>query len=154
MANENYFKGAPKIKEVVLRPLTNDATRTAALLSGEVDIIDDVPVLDTARIKADQKVEVVSRPGLRKTNLQMNQNREISPHAKAPTSVARTMALVMLALVPATRFGLYQFGWPAIFWINLPLGADGTEFGGADTGIPGVYLSSGPSASVQLVWYW
>jgi hypothetical protein len=41
--------------------------------------------------------------------------------------------------------------WSAI---NLPLGADGTEFGGADTGIPGVYLSSGPSASVQLVWYW
>jgi hypothetical protein len=41
--------------------------------------------------------------------------------------------------------------WSAI---NLPLGADGTEFGGAATGIPGVYLSSGPSASVQLLWYW
>ena len=32
--------------------------------------------------------------------------------------------------------------------------ANGTEFGGAATEIPGVYLSSGPSASVQLVWYW
>jgi hypothetical protein len=41
--------------------------------------------------------------------------------------------------------------WSAI---NLPVGADGTEFGGADTGIPGVYLSAGPSVSVQLVWYW
>jgi hypothetical protein len=41
--------------------------------------------------------------------------------------------------------------WSAI---NVPVGADGTEFGGADTGIPGVYLSSGPSASIQLVWYW
>jgi hypothetical protein len=41
--------------------------------------------------------------------------------------------------------------WSAI---NLPVGADGTEFGGLDTDIPGVYLSSGPSASVQLVWYW
>jgi hypothetical protein len=41
--------------------------------------------------------------------------------------------------------------WSAI---NLPIGADGTEFGGAATEIPGVYLSSGPSASIQLVWYW
>jgi hypothetical protein len=37
---------------------------------------------------------------------------------------------------------------------NLPLGADGTEFGGASSGIPGLYLSTGPSASVQLMWYW
>ena len=41
--------------------------------------------------------------------------------------------------------------WSAI---NLPVGSDGTEFGGAATAVPGVYLSSGPSASVQLVWYW
>jgi len=41
--------------------------------------------------------------------------------------------------------------WSAI---NVPIGADGTEFGGADTGVPGLYLSSGPSVSVQLVWYW
>jgi hypothetical protein len=41
--------------------------------------------------------------------------------------------------------------WSAI---NLPVGADGTEYGGAATGVPGVYLSTGPSASVQLVWYW
>jgi hypothetical protein len=41
--------------------------------------------------------------------------------------------------------------WSAI---NVPLGANGTEFGGAATAVPGIYLSSGPSASVQLVWYW
>jgi len=41
--------------------------------------------------------------------------------------------------------------WSAI---SVPIGADGTEFGGAATEIPGVYLSTGPSASVQLVWYW
>jgi hypothetical protein len=41
--------------------------------------------------------------------------------------------------------------WSAV---NLPLGSDGTEFGGAATEVPGVYLSAGPSASIQLVWYW
>ncbi len=37
------------------------------------------------------------------------------PYAHANTSVQRTMGLVLLALTPATLFGLYQFGWTAIF---------------------------------------
>jgi electron transport complex protein RnfD len=37
------------------------------------------------------------------------------PYAHANTSVTRTMGLVMVSLLPATLFGLYQFGWPAIF---------------------------------------
>jgi hypothetical protein len=37
---------------------------------------------------------------------------------------------------------------------NLPVGANGTEFGGGATEVPGVYLSSGPGISAQLVWYW
>jgi len=81
-ANADYFRGAPVIKEVVARPLTNDATRTAALLSGEVDIIDDVPVRDVNRIERQEGVEVVHRPGLRLIYLQMDQGREISPKAK------------------------------------------------------------------------
>jgi len=41
--------------------------------------------------------------------------------------------------------------WSAV---NLPVGADGTEFGGAASEIPELYLSAGPTVSVQLVWYW
>jgi hypothetical protein len=41
--------------------------------------------------------------------------------------------------------------WSAV---NLPVGSDGTEFGGPSTGLPDLYLSAGPSASIQLVWYW
>lgn len=37
-----------------------------------------------------------------------------SPHAHAGNSISRTMGLVLLALAPATLFGLYTFGWPAI----------------------------------------
>jgi electron transport complex protein RnfD len=36
------------------------------------------------------------------------------PYAHAPVSIRRSMGLVMLALTPATLFGLYQFGWPAV----------------------------------------
>ncbi len=38
-----------------------------------------------------------------------------SPHAHAGNSVARIMATVMLALVPATLFGFWLYGWPAVY---------------------------------------
>ena len=37
--------------------------------------------------------------------------------------------------------------------LNLPLGSDGSEFGGIDTGIDGVFLSSGPGLFAQIAWY-
>lgn len=41
-----------------------------------------------------------------------------APYAHEPVSITRTMGLVMLALVPATAMGIYQFGWPALFlWL-------------------------------------
>jgi len=43
------------------------------------------------------------------------------PFEHQHTSVSKTMALVMLALLPATLFGFYQFGWPAIFLFALTL---------------------------------
>jgi hypothetical protein len=64
-------------------------------------------------------------------------------------NVADPSALVQVVFQNDLRENLLL--WSAI---NVPIGADGTEFGGAASGIPGIYLSSGPSASVQLVWYW
>jgi len=50
------------------------------------------------------------------------------PYAHAGSSVSRTMGLVMLALVPATLFGLVQFGWPAIFlFVTTLVAAIGSE---------------------------
>lgn len=45
------------------------------------------------------------------------------PYAHAAVSVPRTMGLVMLALTPATLFGLYQFGWPAIALFTVTVAA-------------------------------
>lgn len=38
-----------------------------------------------------------------------------APHAHAPVSVGRVMATVMAALVPATGYGFWLYGWPALF---------------------------------------
>lgn len=37
------------------------------------------------------------------------------PFTHEPVSVSKTMLLVMLALLPATAFGIYEFGWPALY---------------------------------------
>ncbi|MFH0934188.1 MAG: RnfABCDGE type electron transport complex subunit D [Pseudomonadota bacterium] len=37
-----------------------------------------------------------------------------SPHAHAPASIGKVMATVLLALVPATLFGFWLYGWPAV----------------------------------------
>jgi hypothetical protein len=37
--------------------------------------------------------------------------------------------------------------------LNLPVGPNGTEFGGIETDVPGVYLSQGPGLFLQLNWY-
>ena len=37
-----------------------------------------------------------------------------SPHAHAPISIGKVMGTVLLALVPATLFGFWLYGWPAV----------------------------------------
>ena len=80
--NENYWRKKPFFKKVIFRPLTNDSTRVAAILSGEVDIITKVPVRDVNRIKNNKKFNFFMKPGLRLIYLQMDQGREKTPYVK------------------------------------------------------------------------
>lgn len=84
-ANKDYWMGKPKFDDVIFRVLSNNATRTAAILSGEVDIINRVPVVDVNRIKNNSKLNFFIKPGLRLIYLQMDQFREKSPYVKSPT---------------------------------------------------------------------
>src|SRR5216684_8102869 len=42
-ANDQYWRGAPKIKTAVFRPIPDDAVRVAALQNGEVDVAVNIP---------------------------------------------------------------------------------------------------------------
>ena len=79
-ANSDYFRGKPKIDRVVMRPLSNDSARVAAILSSGVHIINRVPVRDVERIKRQKGVRFHMRPGLRLIYLQFDQAREKSPY--------------------------------------------------------------------------
>lgn len=45
------------------------------------------------------------------------------PHTHAGNSVRRTMVLVMVALLPATIYGVLLFGWPALYLLLLTVAA-------------------------------
>jgi peptide/nickel transport system substrate-binding protein len=62
--------------EIVFTPIGNDATRVAALLSGEVDVMEPVPVQDIARVNASGSVRAVTGPELRTIFLGMDQKRD------------------------------------------------------------------------------
>ena len=75
--NGNYWgKVDGNVDEVVFNVIGNDATRVAALLSGEIDVIEPVPVQDVDRIKADSKLQVLQGPELRIIFLGMDQKRD------------------------------------------------------------------------------
>jgi peptide/nickel transport system substrate-binding protein len=63
------------VDQIVLTPIKEDATRVAALLSGDVDFITPVPPQDFRRIEKDPKVNLFTYPGGRIITLQLNQKR-------------------------------------------------------------------------------
>ncbi len=74
----DYFGGKAKIDTVIFRPITNPATRTAALLTGELDVVQDLAVRDVDRVKSEPGITVLTRPSLLNILLAMDV-REKSP---------------------------------------------------------------------------
>ncbi|MGF6351460.1 ABC transporter substrate-binding protein [Variovorax sp. W2I14] len=63
-------------QEIVFTPIANPATRVAALVSGEVDVMEPVPVQDIARINAAPNARVITGPEMRTIFLGMDQKRD------------------------------------------------------------------------------
>ena len=64
------------VTEIVYTPIQNAATRVAALLSGEVDFIQDVPVQDLGRVGETENLLVKTAPQNRVIFFGMNQGAE------------------------------------------------------------------------------
>jgi peptide/nickel transport system substrate-binding protein len=64
-ANKDYHRGAPAIERLVFRPIPELTTRVAALLSGQADLVSDVPPDQVAKVKASgvARVEVSTLGG-------------------------------------------------------------------------------------------
>ena len=74
--NPGYWdKIEGNVQEVVFTPIGNASTRVAALLSGEIDMMEPVPVQDITRIQGNPNYKVMQGPELRTIFLGMDQSR-------------------------------------------------------------------------------
>jgi peptide/nickel transport system substrate-binding protein len=72
--NDDYWGGKQPWEKVTYRFINNAASRTAALLAGDVDVIDKVSVSDLAKLKKEPGISVFPYPGLRVMLLQPSFN--------------------------------------------------------------------------------
>jgi peptide/nickel transport system substrate-binding protein len=75
VANPGWWdKPEHNLERVIHTPIASDATRVAALLSGEVDIIQPAPLQDADRIAHSPGVKMLDAPGLRTIMMGFNMN--------------------------------------------------------------------------------
>ncbi|MFL5156831.1 MAG: ABC transporter substrate-binding protein, partial [Microvirga sp.] len=67
-----WGKPEHNLDEVIFQTIKSDATRVAALLSGDIDMMDPVPVQDIDRVKSSPNVTVMIGPEIRTIFLNMD----------------------------------------------------------------------------------
>ena len=81
--NKLYWGPLPPWDKVTFRPIKSDPSRVAALLAGDVDIIDEVPSTDMERLKKDSRVTISQTVSNRIIYLHLDHFRDDSPFVRA-----------------------------------------------------------------------
>lgn len=82
--NDDYWGEKAAWDKVTFRIFKNSSARVAAILSGDVDLIESIPTADTRRLEDTPSLNVIKATGNRLMYLHMDQDREESPFAKGP----------------------------------------------------------------------
>ncbi len=77
--NPNYWGGVEPWERVTRKAISNDGARVAALLSGDVDIIEGVPGVDRARLAATPNVALYECDAFRIIYIHLDSARDVSP---------------------------------------------------------------------------
>lgn len=94
--NDHYWGKPADWSKVTLRIVTNEGARVAALLSGDIDLIENVPPDLMAKVKQNSALHVVqSRPAL-PVYLGMDLGRDVTPGASAPEAAPGAKANPLL----------------------------------------------------------
>lgn len=75
-ANPQYWGLKPQVTRVTIKPIPEGATRVAALLAGEADVIESVPIPDVPRVAKTRGFKVVRKQGPRLIFLAMDTFRD------------------------------------------------------------------------------
>ena len=80
-AGSGVSDGPPSWDRLTFRMMSNDAARIAALLSGDVDAIENVPTADVAKIAGDARFTVARQTSWRTIFWHLDQYRDVTPFA-------------------------------------------------------------------------
>jgi len=80
--NEDYYGDKPMWTTVTFKPIKSSPSRVAALLAGDVDMIEQVPTVDIERLKKEPSLSLSQGVSNRVIYLHMDQFREDSPFVK------------------------------------------------------------------------
>jgi len=81
--NDQYWGQKPAWQRVIFRGIKSDPSRVAALLAGDVDLIEQVPSTDMERLKKDAKVTISQTVSNRIIYLHLDHFRDDSPFVRA-----------------------------------------------------------------------
>lgn len=78
----NKDKKVGNVTEAIYTPIKSASTRTAALLSGQVDFVLDLAPQDAQRLKRNDKIKLLEGPELRVLMISLDQHRDNSPYVR------------------------------------------------------------------------
>ena len=81
--NDAWWGGRTPWEKVTLRILTQDAARVAALLAGDVQVIEAVPTADVAKLKTDKRLAIYRSVSDRLMYVHMDSDRNVTPTVTA-----------------------------------------------------------------------
>lgn len=135
VANPEHWSGEKPITNVRFRPITNEATRTATMLTGEVDLTSNISVRDIERLNNTDGISVITQKGLREIYLNLDSRKDSplftgKPNPMADVRVREAMyraididtivknimnnyATVMNSYIPENYNGYQEVGRPA-----------------------------------------
>ena len=104
--NDAYWGPKPEWEKVTIRYISNDPARVAALLSGAVDVIDQVPPTDIPTLKKDARVSTFNAASVRLVYIVLNQRDDApgiadldgKPLTKNPYQDARVRQAISLMI--------------------------------------------------------
>jgi len=101
---DEYWGEAPRIKNVTIRYIGDDATRMLELETGGVDIAYPIPPQDLSRVEANKEMQVFKRPSLSMSFIGFNNQKP--PFNDLRVRQAIIHAIDMKALLDATLMGV------------------------------------------------
>ena len=102
-ANDGYWRGAPRIKTVVFRPIPDDAVRVAALQNGEVDVAVNIPPHLANIIGNHPKLFLSTAPSIRTLQLMIvtheyDKDHKLVGAAKSPVADKKVRQALLYAV--------------------------------------------------------